>query len=453
MKGQSTIEILIAIAVLATAIGAALVSVFGGQSLSLDSGESAKALRIAQQSIEQTENRARFDFDILASSSAIQDEFSKQISVENASSGTKKVTVRVSWNTDPLRTQKVELVTYVTNWYQNNATGGDTGGGGLGGNWNNPQTLGSIDLGAGESATDLDVVNKIVYMTAIASDPKKADFFVVDATNGQSPSIISSIDTGPGLNALDAAGSYAYAAQNKTSNQLQVISISDKNNPTSTSQYTLPGVSGAGAVGWSIFYYNSKVYVGTKNASGPEFHIIDVSNPASPTEVGSYEVGADVNKIVVRNSTAYLATTKTSSQLLILDVSNPSSITKIGSYNSSANANSLHLVGSKLYLGLAQNASSELRVLDISNASSVSVLGSAEIGSDINDLTVRDYLAFLATSDSNNEFQVWDISNDANINKVSSFNFPQVANGIDYEDNLVYVAVRSNDGLRIITSQ
>ena len=74
------------------------------------------------------------------------------------------------------------------------------------------------------------------------------------------------------------------------------------------------------------------------------------------------------------------------------------------------------------------------------------------LAASLNDLVVRDYLAFLATSDSNRAFQVWNITDPSNITFWSSLQFPQVATGIDYEDNLVYVSVRSNDALRIITS-
>jgi hypothetical protein len=95
----------------------------------------------------------------------------------------------------------------------------------------------------------------------------------------------------------------------------------------------------------------------------------------------------------------------------------------------------------------------EFHILDISSSSLPQNLGSKDIGADVNDLRIRDNLAFLATADSNKEFQVWNISDPTNITLWSSFNFPQVATGIDYEDNVVYVSVRSNDALRIITSQ
>lgn len=454
-KGQSTLEILIALVVLTVALMSAVLVIFGGQSLSLDSAESNQALRLAQKNLESVVASARYNFNGLASSSSTESEFLEEITVTNISTSTKQVTSKVSWQTDPQRVQNVELATLVTNWYGIQSSGGDSGGGGVGGDWTNPQTLGSIDLGPGESATGLDVINGIIYMTAVASAQTKPDFFVVNATNGQAPYIVSNLDTGPGLNAIDAAGNYAYVANNKTTSQLQVIDISNGSAPFLVASYTLPGVSGSGGVGNTIFYSNNKIYIGTKTATGPEFHVIDVSNPIAPSEIGSFELGADVNSIYVSGNTAYLATSADNGELTILDVTNPASITEIGGFDAPGSYDGLsgYLVGTKYYLGRANGANDGFDILDVTNPAAVTSLGSINVGSDVTGIRVRDYLGFVGTSDTNSEFQVYNIANPAAIVKISSFNFPNIATAIDYESNLVYVSVRSNDALRIITSK
>ena len=62
---------------------------------------------------------------------------------------------------------------------------------------------------------------------------------------------------------------------------------------------------------------------GTKTATGPEFHIVNVATSSSPQEVGSKEIGADVNSIFVAGNTAYLATSDPNEELKIFDVSDP----------------------------------------------------------------------------------------------------------------------------------
>lgn len=452
-RGQSAIEILIAITILTAALSAAVSVIFGGQSISLDAQESVRAITLARQNLEST-TAAAYNFDYLASSTTAYGEFTRQIIVATTSDpNTKQVTSRVSWSTDPQRTEKVELVTEVTNWRAVQASGGDSGGGGTTGNWKNPATLGSIDLGAGEAATGLDVINKIVYMTATASDPKKADFFIIDATNGSSPAILSGLDTGPGLNAVDAISGYAFVANNSTTAQLQVIDVSDLRNPKLLASFTLPGVTGDGAIGNALFYANKKIYMGTEKATGPEFHIIDVSNPANPISLGSKDIGMEVNSIYVKGNLAYVAV-HDDPRLRIYDVSNPANIIQAGSFSSgSQEADGLWIAGNTAYLGHEQGKKPEVFILDITSSTSVQNLGSFDVGGDVNGIRVSGRLAFLATSNSNAEFQVWDVSSPASSSLGSSFNFPQIASGIDYEDNLVYVSVRSNDALRIITSQ
>jgi hypothetical protein len=461
-RGQSVLEILIALAIVALSASSAVAVLFSGRSLLLDAQMENRALNLARQDFETSRATGQTNFSGLANSSSISGDFTRETVVESVNSYTKKVTNKVSWKTNPLRTQKVELVTLVTDWRNISppADPGDSGGGGISGDWKNPTTLGSVDLGPGNSATDLDVINKIVYMSAEAAAEEKPDFFIVDAANGQNPTIISSLNTGPSLNAVDVSGNYAYVANRDDDAQLQIIDVSNRSNPTLVSSFDLPGVSGSGAVGQSVFYANSKVYVATKKAEGPEFHIIDVSNPLNPTALGSFEVNGAVNMIEARNNIAYIAWAGDNYELKILDVSNPASVAELSRYNApgdSEDGKSLYVVGNKLYLGRSLGGNHEnhheFHILDVSSSTSPQNLGSKDLGADLNDLRVRDYLAFLGTSDANKEFQVWNISDPANIALWSSFNFPQMATGVDYEDNLVYVSVRSNDALRIITSQ
>ena len=454
-QGQSTLEILIAFLIFASSLGAAIAVIFGGQSLSVDSTKANQALRFAREEIEIARASAIGNFADLVSASGTEREFIKERIVETIDAHIKKVTVRVRWMTDPLRDQHITLVTHVTDWRDLGDTGGDTGGGGTTGDWTNPRTLGSINLSpGGNSATDLDVVNKIVYLVSQHSSQASDDFWVIDATNGESPQTLSSTSTGPGLVAVDVAGAYAYAANDSVTAQLHIVDVSDTQTPRLAASFQLPDVSGPGAAGNSVFYASGRVYVGTKSATGPEFHIVDVSAPASPAALGSFEIGADVNEIWVSGSYAYLATSNDNEELKMLDVSDPADILSAGVFNATGtlDGKGLHLAGTTLYLGRAAGSGDELYVLDVSDPASVVILGSNNVGADINGIRVRDELAFLGTSNSNKEFQVWNVADPTNMAEESSFNFPQVAAAVDYEDNLVYVAVRSNDGLRIITS-
>lgn len=454
-NGQMLVEVLLALMIIVMAVSSVTAVYFGGRSLLSDAQIEDVALNYARQDLENVKSSAQSNFAGLVSASSTAGNFLREQIITSIDSYTKKAVCRVSWSVNPSRTANVELSAIITDWRGYVKTGGDTGGGGLTGNWKNPTTLGSVDLGPGNSATDLNVRNKIVYITSVASDNKKPDFYIVDATNGQSPVIVSSLDTGPGLNAVALGGHYAYVANSDNGAQLQVIDITTPTSPVLITSYVLPGVSGSGAIGNSIFYYNFKVYIGTKQATGPEFHIIDVSNPAAPAEAGSFETNADVNSIYVSGNTAYLATSDDAKEAMVLNVSSPSNITLAGSFDAPAsdNGQSIYLAGSKLYLGRTSGAN-DFVIANAASSSAIQQLSSTNLGGvSVNGIVVRDNLAFLATSDSNKEFQIWDVSSSTNPVLWSSFNFPNLATSIDYENNIVYVSVRSNDALRIITSQ
>lgn len=472
-KGQSLIDILVGLALVTLGVSFAAILVFGGQSILVDRENALKAKSLAREGIEGASLILKKNWSGIpdgvyglvfstttqtwqfSSSSDSKDIYTRTVTVTTIAADEKSVSSTVTWQASPLRTLNIEFVTKVTNWEGVEATGGDTGGGGTSGDWQNPRTLGSIDLGPGNSATDLDVKNKIVYLSAKASDSRKPDFFIVDATDGNRPSVVSRLNTGPGLNAVDAAGNYAYVANDEHSQQLQIIDVTNIVSPTLVTSFTLPRISQEAL---SVFYYDSKVYVGTDNGDGPEFHIVDVSDPLNPVALGGKEIGHAVQDIYVSGALAYIATGD-DKELKIYDVSNPANITLLGEFNIIGNCEdgiSLYLVGPKLYFGRTDDCGHtnhhKFSILDVASSSGVRSLGSTNIGASVTGIVVRDTLAFIGTSDSNKEFQVWNISDPANIAFVSSLNFPQMATGIDYEDNLVYVSVRSNDALRIITS-
>ena len=461
IRGQTTLEIIIALFVMMVTVSAIIQVSFWNQSIAIDIELSNQALSIARAELENAQSVGKKDFNSLSSSTKTEGIYSKEIIVSSIDSYTKKVITKISWQVETLRPQKIELTTLVTNYSNLIASGGDTGGGNPSGNWQSISTLGSLDLGPGISANDLDVLNKIVYIAGQASVASKPDFFIVNATDGANPFIVSSINTGPGLHTVDVAYNYAYVGNQNLDAQLQIIDVSNSAAPVLIASFKLPGVSGSGAIGQSIFYNSGKIYIGTKEASGPEFHIIDVTNPANPVSLGSREIGDDVNSIYVRGNIAYVAIDDfdDESELKVFDVSIPSAIVLLGGFiapGNSEDGKSLDLVGNDLYLGRTVGGNHtnhhEFHIVDVSNPATITNLGSKDLAVDLNDLKVRGSLAFFATSDSNKEFQVWNISDKTNSTLWSSFNFPQVATGIDYEDNFVYVSVRSNDGLRILTS-
>ncbi|MBI2013730.1 MAG: hypothetical protein HYS87_02810 [Candidatus Colwellbacteria bacterium] len=459
-KGQVLVEILVALAIIAITISAIVIVAVGNQSVSIDTQNRNEALQLARAELEGVLADAKDDFSSVIERSYNSSLFTIERTIVDLSSFEKEVIVKVIWDVDPNRPEEVELRSLITDPFEITKLGGDGGGGGLTGDWQNPRTLGSISLTPnGNQGTGLDAINGIVYMTSKISAVAHADFWIIDATDGENPSIVSSLNLGiSGANAVDAATDYAYIAASDEDTQFFVVDISNINAPLVASSLNLPFGEGeeeeGGVEALSIFFYDDMVYLGTKTASnGNEFYIIDVSNPLTPTIAGSYEVGGDVNNIHMQNEIAHIAMSPSDKELVMLDVATPGSITEVGSYDApdGSDGKSVFLAGNMAYFG-RNSASDGFRVIDATVPAAVDPKDSGNPGGDVNGIYTRDYLSFIGTTNSNTEFQVWRTDDPDDIQLWSSFNFPQSIMDIDYENNLVYTAVRSNDALRIITS-
>lgn len=373
----------------------------------------------------------------------------RSLTITDISENERQVSSRVTWNSSSTIPGSIRFTTVLANWRNIPPPL-------LRGDWRNPQTLGSVDLGPGNSATGLAVQSKIVYLSAEAADSKKPDFYIVDATNGNTPIIKGKLDTGPGLNDVVLRGSYALVANQDTNDQLQVIDVSSSTAPFLRTEVNLTGNNQPAL---SIYTTGTYAYVGTSlSASGPEFFVVDVSNPISPVIRGSLEIGASVNKISFYQNRVFLATSKDTAEMMVLDVTTSTSPMLSASYNATGTQDGLGIYvnnqDGRAYLtrGSGSQSNPEVYILSVTTPETPTLLGTKYLGTDVNAVLAADSLGFFATSNSNEEFKIYDVTNPANISYYSGLNFAQVGTDLALEDNVIYMSVRSNDALRIITS-
>lgn len=368
---------------------------------------------------------------------------------------TKLVTVNVSW--PGVGSSKSKSFTqYFTSWNNpttcllaQGPTDGDTGGSPPSGDWQHPISVGSIDVGAGNSATDVDVMNHIAYVSTESSVRNKPDVFSYDVSNPVSPALLDSLDVDAySVQSIDYSNDYVYGASAGVIPDLKVVGASDPQNLSLASEFNVITFVDAK----SIFKKDDTVYLGVANTIfNGEFFAIDVSDSYHPSLRDTLEVTGNINKIFIKDDVAYLATSNNSKELVLVDVSDPDHLSILGylDVSGSTDALSVFVVNpEKVYLGVGNT----LYVVNASNPSNITITGSLDVGGNVNDIYVSGNLAFLATSNSNREFQAISISTPASPSVWSYLNFPQTATGIDYENNYVYVSLRSNDGLRILTS-
>lgn len=212
-------------------------------------------------------------------------------------------------------------------------------------------------------------------------------FYVVDAATLHLSDGLGQNAVATGMNAVTVAsstatGSHAYVAVNSASTQLEIIDVSPKT-PIVVAAYHVPTAS---TVAKSISFKDGYVYLGlANNPTGAEFVVIDAHAHPAPFVVGTYEVGAGVNAIQVKNGRAYLATDDAHKEVVILDILDLTHPSLLAWYDApgaagSGYARSLYLVGTTVYLGRYYSLSAvpEFALLDVSVTPSL--VGSVDVG-------------------------------------------------------------------------
>ncbi len=453
MRGFSTLEILIAFSILTLALTATIGVVFSGQSLAIDTQTNIEAIDKAQIQLEAARALSRQNFASVQSSAPVQDGiYTKSLTISSIDALTKQAQSTVSWVMGG-RTLSVSFSTLLADW-QNGVKCSPT----LSGDWTAPQVYGYVDFPSPKGAEGIDVQNGKAY---IVSDPNSAttdDFYIVDIS-AAGPGVttlptLGHFSTTYGLTDVRVSGNYAYTTADSGAYQLVVVNVTNVASPTVATKLDLT-VPGDTAVGNTIAYAGGFLYLGLTKSNGPEFYIIDVSNPLSPVVKGSYEVNAAVNSILVKNKIAYIATAS-NKQIVTLDVSNPSAISALGIYNATippyGQALALNNAGNRIYFGQTDINGPKLFGFDTSNLSGPSW----SIGEDsgVYSMILRGAVLFITTGDPVDGLQIWDVSNPTaqpTRFDTSPLNIQQGAKaGADCAGNLLYVAQRSNRAMQVV---
>ncbi len=149
---------------------------------------------------------------------------------------------------------------------------------------------------------------------------------------------------------------------------------------------------------------------------GTNFLVLDVSNPASPSLVGSLTLTNTLTDITVSGNYAYVTGTSDSAELQVVDISNPASPSLAATLNMSGNGNGLavDVAGSYAYATRASDAASnEFNVVNIATPTSPTVAGGYNNNIDMNDVVVNGNYAFVGTNSNTQEILAVNIATPA----------------------------------------
>lgn len=479
---MSTVEILIAIAILTLTISATIMVVFGNQSLAIDTQTNVEALAKAESQLEVKRAEAKADFYSVEDVGPVTEgRFRRSLIVHDRAQCLKQATSRVEW-TQGGRDFDVSVTTLFADLSIALALGGDCDPiPPLG--WEAPKTHSVADvIHNGSAATDVDVVQgsgkKIAAVTTTRSGTHET-LWLIDVSNETAPVLLGAAAADDkDLLAVDITQQYVFVASASTTAQLQIFSITppyDPGNPILVATSSLPGVSGAAPEAISIHYVNDRVYVGTKRTTGPEFHVFDVSAlPAAPVFLGSLELNHNVHEVIVQDTYAYIASSANDCELIVIDVSVPASMVNpcpappVPAGNTVFNAAgtfdamALDVAGNTVYLGRQRAQSSEdFLVLNTSDLTQIVRTGGKDLelnaSTEVVGVESQWPLVFISTTDQTpanggGPFLIYSVENAADPKSVPTcaLNYSEKATGMDFLENIAYVSNESNDALAII---
>ncbi|MDP3725039.1 MAG: hypothetical protein Q8R20_01050 [Nanoarchaeota archaeon] len=465
-KGQILIEALIGMALLALGMGVGALLIFGGSRTLSDRAHASRARLFAEEGVSATRSVIERDWESVspgehglaliagewqfAGTSDTNGMFTRVVVVSSSGLYEKEARIRVSWSVAADRKLFVEMPTLFSRWKEAVASGGGPGSGEgspLSGDWTRPKTIGTGDvIPSGRKGADIVLRGTYAYLATTRTGSSDS-FTVFDVANPASPARVGGYDTGDDLTSLAVASRYAYVSSVSNSKEFLILDVSLPSGIVETGSLNLSGAEDA----LTAYYDGRYAYVGRQaGAAIDEFVVLNVSNPSSPSVVGSFDVGASVRDIYVLEDTAYLATDVSGKELMLLDVSSPTP-SYLGSFSAPlGDAGAGRSVFAQSKTRVFFGTSERVIVLNTASSSNIISYGSFSTGGSVNDLAAVGRYVFAVTSNSNSELFVLDVSSPASIVEISSFNYPQDGVGVDYENNRAYAAVRSNDVLRIV---
>jgi hypothetical protein len=175
--------------------------------------------------------------------------------------------------------------------------------------------------------TDLEVRDNMAYISSDSNSATDPDIYVFRLENNKDATLISSLNTGPGIGGFVVAGNYIYAVAPSTAGQLHVIKQNSTRGLSLVDRYRLPlpYATATPALGSSIAYEEGKVFLGTEKWAGEEFSMIDVSNPLVPERSSGIETGGKISDIFVNEGRVYISGVD-QQQLRIVDIHDPSNV-------------------------------------------------------------------------------------------------------------------------------
>ncbi|HSX07131.1 MAG TPA: hypothetical protein VLG92_05425 [Candidatus Saccharimonadia bacterium] len=181
---------------------------------------------------------------------------------------------------------------------------------------------------------------------------------------------------------------------------------------TIPSQYAGLDLTGTIA-GYKVATSGSYAYLVRNSATGPNFFVINISTPTSPTVVGTLTLAGTPTNIAISGNYAYISNGSNSAELQIVSIASPTTPTLSGSYDAAGSADGLgvYVVGTTVYLSRGANSGSdEFVIVNAANPASPVRIGGYSLNVNMHEVYVSGTTAYVATDSDTQEVLVLNVS-------------------------------------------
>gem|GEM_PF-5796488 len=214
-------------------------------------------------------------------------------------------------------------------------------------------------LPVGSSVKSVSIDDGYLYIAA------SSKFIIADISNPASPEIVSILNSG-GSDVL-IKGTWAYLLS--AGSGVKVIDISSREAPRIVTTVRLAGKN----LPWRGTIDGNYLYVGLETDN--RLDILDISTPSNPFVAGSYSPATTginyVSGVAVKNGYAYI--TEYHNGVRVIDVSNPAQPSEVMN-KMGINANDIKILGDHAYVSVRYQG---FDIFDISNPRNITLVGKA----------------------------------------------------------------------------
>jgi hypothetical protein len=272
--------------------------------------------------------------------------------------------------------------------------------------------------------TDIAIAGQYAYVVG------KSFLQIIDISQPATAHVVGTTSLSAGYTShVSVSGNFAYATN--TSNGILVVDVSSPTNPHSVGSFIPAGVAAnAVAVGPHLYVTGS---------SG--LQTVDVSNASSPLAMSSYHLPVtNATNVTVGGTTTYV--TNSMQGLDIIDVSEPAAPTGLGTLSQTSQPSRITLDGNRVF----EIANDGLHIVDVSSPTHPVDVGLASTSTTLAGAAVQGQTAF--TVDSAGTFASIDVSNPGQARQLGTTTLPSPPHGIALNGSCTYIATES--GLAVV---